>query len=936
MKSQLMNGTSMASPNACGSIALVLSALKAQGLPYTPHLIRRAITATATDVGLHPLVQGHGMVQVAAALEYARRFHALPYAGLPMKVSVQGIKGTGRGVYLREAGESAVSRDFKVTVEPQFHEERATSAEKVDFQAHVALSLEATARDAGKAQAGGSSSWVTVPAFFVLVNNGRGFNITVDGSRLPPGLYFAKVVGHDVAAPPEAGPLFEVPITVVKPLEFDASSSSPVASIGEAKAAPLAALAHQVLPVHGGVRRLGVHAFTSGQVERHFVVPPPGTTWMDVTLTDLRAHAPTTGAGSAGDAGGSDGEPQGPGPAAANAGGGPSGERDGRVVIVALQTVQLLPQTPFRDAEWERYVSLAPGQRETYSVLVEAGTTVELALAQYAISEGRASVALDVEFRGLAPRVPHVTLAGGQGLVSVAVDALVHDEELAPAAKLDRWQTRLPPASATIKPLGAPRDVLPDGKQVYQLVLEYKVSVTEAGGEELTPRAPLLNGVLYESPFEAQFAMVYDGSKKLLGCGDAWPSSVKCPKGDNLVRLCVRHDELALLEGLKGMPLVIERGLKGGKEVAVPDYATREEAMLRRKGGGGGGRMLRKGCGAAVVLGEPAFDKLPKGAKPGDVLLGVLTLEKGGKEGQPKSKRPKGFPLTYVVPPPPPEAPKPPSKPTPPDERPEEAKLAEKVRDLKVAHLAAVTEAAAFEALFAALQAEYAGHIPLLQARLHFLDTDKAGGGRAERLPAIMAAAEAVVAQVDQTALALHFGTKVDEGDPAQVKARGEMEEKKAALADALARKARALIDLKGDSAQGGKGKQEKEAGSSSVVEVGEEKAEATGTSTATAATGGADDEVAATLKELGKWDTLDKDAYARLVLERDARKGRWGLVLKLLNKLLADPSNGSGIPKEELYQRRLAAYETLGWRHLLENERKWRIIDCPKDYALF
>ncbi len=889
-KSMLMNGTSMAAPNACGSIALVLSALKAGAIKYTPQLIRKAITATAKPLpGLHPLVQGHGMVQVGPAYEYAAAHHAIPYVNTPMKVSVAGIKGSNcRGVYLREPGESKVSRDFKVLVEPQFHVD-AASAEKVKYESRIALTLSAVSKDdsvgatSGDGGAVAPATWITIPSYFMLLNNGRGFNITVDGSRLPPGLHFAKVLGHDVEHQ-DLGPVFEVPITVVKPLE---------------------------VAVHSKTKKtLGSYSFSSGQVQRNFLVPPAGSTWMDVTLTDLRHASSTSSSSSAGEE------------KAATT-------KDGSNIIVALQTVQLLPQTPFRDAEFEKYVSLAPGQKETFSVLVEAGVTVEVVLAQYAIAEGSITVGLEVEFRGLLPRTntQDICLQGGHGYVHIPVDALVHDEELSPSAKLDKWQSKVVPSSFTLKPLDPTRDVLPDGKQIYQLVLEYKVTTTEASGEEVTPRALLLNGVLYESPLEAQFFLAYDSNKKLLGSGDVWPSSIKFPKGDNVLRYSIRHDDLSLLQGLQGLVVVLERALKNGKEVSVPDYATREEVMTKKKNGGGS-RMLRRGCGASFFLGEPAFDKLPKGVKPGDVLLGSVTLEKtSGENNQVKSKRPQGFRLSYVVPPPPPEAPKPPSKPTAPDERSEAEKLAEKVRDVKVQHLGGLTEAVAFEALYAELVKEYPTHIPLLQARLKFVDGEKT---RKEHLAEVVAAADAVVGLVDTQALALHFGVKVDENDPKAVKLRGEMEEKKTALADALARKARALIDLRSE-AEGEDGSSVKTS-PSSVVEVGEEAAE----KDKKAKEEEEKDEVALVLAELLKWDNLEQDKYSRLVLERDARKGRWGLVLKLLNKLLGDAGNSSGMEKKELYARRLAVFEQLGWTHLLENERKWRVIDCPTGYALF
>jgi tripeptidyl-peptidase-2 len=46
--------------------------------------------------------------------------------------------------------------------------------------------------------------------------------------------------------------------------------------------------------------------------------------------------------------------------------------------------------------------------------------------------------------------------------------------------------------------------------------------------------------MLYESPFEHQFVMVFDSKKKFIGASDAWPRGIKLPsKGTYTIRLQV-------------------------------------------------------------------------------------------------------------------------------------------------------------------------------------------------------------------------------------------------------------------------------------------------------------------------------------------------------------------------------------------------------------
>ncbi|KAG0493163.1 hypothetical protein HPP92_006561, partial [Vanilla planifolia] len=63
----LKGGTSMASPSACGGVALIVSAMKAEGIVISPYTIRKALENTAmpiSDVPIEKLTMGQGVMQV--------------------------------------------------------------------------------------------------------------------------------------------------------------------------------------------------------------------------------------------------------------------------------------------------------------------------------------------------------------------------------------------------------------------------------------------------------------------------------------------------------------------------------------------------------------------------------------------------------------------------------------------------------------------------------------------------------------------------------------------------------------------------------------------------------------------------------------------------------------------------------------------------------
>ena len=117
-RSQMMNGTSMSSPNACGCIALLLSALKTQSIPYTPATIKRTVENTATPLESHDSFSiGHGIVQIDEAYERFIEISDLPTTRVHFKVTVTGQQGQQQkchGIYLRDAHHFKRSTDHKI------------------------------------------------------------------------------------------------------------------------------------------------------------------------------------------------------------------------------------------------------------------------------------------------------------------------------------------------------------------------------------------------------------------------------------------------------------------------------------------------------------------------------------------------------------------------------------------------------------------------------------------------------------------------------------------------------------------------------------------------------------------------------------------------------------------------------------------------------
>ena len=659
---QLMHGTSMSSPNACGLFSVLLSACKQRGIAYTPHRIRKAIENTAKfQPMLEPLTQGAGLLQVADAFDYLEQHRDCTDLDIAYRVNVSG----GRGVYLREPEQTCKSQDAAVTIEPQFFEledvtkvdeptaetdtadvERADKAKdkkvsETEADAdHTNLHSEAvsTAMSASYqlnqskvafqlrvALVNPAPAWIDCPSHLMLVHGGRSFTITVHPQRLPPGVHHAQLLGMDSTAP-ERGPLFRVPITVLvadrpqtsdsemEQLELGGTSNggvdgestvqdvageavlvpthpTPIASFSatprHSSHLPPPPTASTASAIHAGIDySFPSLRFHPGTIHRKFVHIPASATWADFRL---RAHGLDTSR------------------------------------QFMLHCIFLLPDVAHRDHEINKYFSITHDEEVRYAMDVVGGRTLELCLAQYWSCDGDSVIDMDVAFHAIKCEQgeSEVVWDGSEVVHRFDVTTALRTELVAPSVSLKAIQQPIRPSAFLLSAL-APADTLPRSKQIYQLVLTYHWQCSD-DTTKLIVRLPPLQGVLYESHYEAQFYMLFDANKRLIGSGDAWPKPIDVKRGKYTVRVQVRHEETALLERLKEMVALFETTLS--KPIELPIHPTFNAAVAGAQKWGDK-RVMKRGQRKPFWVGSPDTKQLPAWVKGGEMLKGELVLSK--------------------------------------------------------------------------------------------------------------------------------------------------------------------------------------------------------------------------------------------------------------------------------------------------------------------
>jgi hypothetical protein len=244
---RLVSGTSFATPVVGGALAVLISAARAEGVPYTPHTLKRALELSARPLhSTHPyqvVETGHGLIQMDKAWMWLQRLST----------------------------EGAVDRDVDTLVDNEFFGEGQGIYQRNHFTPTEQVTL-TTGEDAEHTyQLKSSQPWIRLDRTEVrLPANGTATFTVHLNPQLPnrPGVHSGVVTVDDPSTRDPAD--HEMMVVIVTPTPLDPNNQLHVTGSG----------------------KTGIHAEVGGRV---FVNVPPEATRIDLESTT----PPNAAAGSA-------------------------------------------------------------------------------------------------------------------------------------------------------------------------------------------------------------------------------------------------------------------------------------------------------------------------------------------------------------------------------------------------------------------------------------------------------------------------------------------------------------------------------------------------------------------------------------------------------------------------------------------------------------
>lgn len=589
-----------------------------------------------------------------------------------------------------------------------------------------------------------TESWISAPDYLYLHSSGNAFQIKVDPTSLSEStLHYGEVLGYDTSSP-DRGPLFRVPVSVVKP----------------------------TLPSQGFIQYKNVE-YGPGDIIRRFVQVPEGATCCDVVI---KARAPNATA-----------------PA--------------RFMLHLLQLVPkqnqknkhaysfMLGNGSFGDPSSDEQVI-------TKRVSVRGGLNLEVCLAQFWSGLGKHSIDLSLNFHGIQVAG---NLANGQSTLHLEPQVtrldisspIRREDAVNVSVSFNKLRKYIRPSENNITPMLPDRDTLPSTRLMYQLVLSYNFKIDSA--TSITARFPTIMNQLYEHYLAGVFGIIYDVNKKVVGYLDVFDHNIKLnQKGDYTIMLQLSTEEEQVLEKLKDTILELDLDLKS---TSFNTFQTMGDVYQKGSSNFTKVSLERKDTSVFYIAVPSGKDSIPKEAKPGDALVGKLDFfdkVEGGqykvlyvvppaaiesKSGGKGDKKPTDEELQQKF---------------------KDAKLDLEISYLKKFD----EESDAFKNLLSSMESTYTNDISFLEWKINHVWSTSKGKSSTECLlkgdqlteeqaTLIVENADSILSQFDEKALLEFYGRKKPENQTDEEKEkRKENDNKKKQIINALKNKAAAYASL--------------------------------------------------------------------------------------------------------------------------------------------